>query len=279
MTKRTDYYHDPDAPQANSLVVGSSAVIVDDEGRILLQRRSDSGNWALPGGAMDIGETLAQSAIREVKEETGFDVRIDRIVGIYSDPGHVFAYEDGEVRQEFSICVACVIVGGTLTVSQESTGVRFVSVAEVPSLTMHSSIRKRIDDYLNNEPPVLRLYWAARKTPPPGTDPSVPFAEIAALRERYLGPALRAGTGTRDVPAELHPDLLARTSFERPERVLLPGRKDLTRDVDDVIANVLSQSFLAPHLFGTRLDQFTADLRQLLTAATPTGRFWRRCPW
>jgi ADP-ribose pyrophosphatase YjhB (NUDIX family) len=148
MAKRTDYYHDPDAPHANSLVVGSSAVVVDDEGRILLQRRSDSGSWALPGGAMDIGETFAQSAVREVKEETGFDVRIERIVGIYSDPGHVFAYSDGEVRQEFSICLACTIVGGTLTVSHESTDVRFVFLAEIPGLTMHPSIRKRIDDYL-----------------------------------------------------------------------------------------------------------------------------------
>jgi ADP-ribose pyrophosphatase YjhB (NUDIX family) len=155
MAKRTDYYHDPDAPQANSLVVGSSAVVVDDEDRILLQRRSDSGNWALPGGAMDIGETLAQSAVREVKEETGFDVRIERIVGIYSDPAHVFAYEDGEVRQEFSICLACMIVGGELRVSSESTDVRFVSFDEVPGLTMHESIRKRIDDYLRGGPPVL----------------------------------------------------------------------------------------------------------------------------
>jgi ADP-ribose pyrophosphatase YjhB (NUDIX family) len=156
MVKRTDYYHDPDAPQANSLVVGSSAVVVDDEGRILLQRRSDSGNWALPGGAMDIGETLAQSAIREVKEETGFDVRIERIVGIYSDPAHVFAYSDGEVRQEFSICLACTIVGGSLAVSHESTDVRFVSLAELESLKMNPSIRKRIDDYLAGGEPRLR---------------------------------------------------------------------------------------------------------------------------
>ena len=153
---RVDYYHDPEAPQANSLVVGSSAVVVDDENRILLQRRSDSGNWALPGGVMDIGETFAQSAIREVKEETGFDVRIDRIIGIYSDPAHVFAYSDGEVRQEFSICLACTIVGGSLTVSRESTDVRFVPLAEVPDLIMHPSIRKRIDDYLAEEEPRLR---------------------------------------------------------------------------------------------------------------------------
>jgi ADP-ribose pyrophosphatase YjhB (NUDIX family) len=153
---RVDYFHDPSAPRANSLVVGSSAVVTDDGGRILLQRRSDSGNWALPGGAMDIGETLAQSAIREVKEETGFDVRIDRIVGIFSDPAHVFAYDDGEVRQEFSICLACTIVGGTLLVSSESTAVEFFLAAVLPDLQMHESIRIRIRDYLDSQPPVLR---------------------------------------------------------------------------------------------------------------------------
>ena len=156
MSKRVDYYHDPEAPTANSLVVGGSAVVVNDEGCILLQRRSDSGSWALPGGAMDIGETFAQSVIREVKEETGFDVRIERIIGIYSDPGHVFAYDDGEVRQEFNICLACTIVGGELAVSSESTDVRFVALDEVADLTMHPSIRKRIDDYLRGGEPRLR---------------------------------------------------------------------------------------------------------------------------
>ena len=136
MSKRVDYYHDPEAPAANSLVVGGSAVVVDGEGRILLQRRSDSGKWALPGGAMDIGETFAQSVVREVREETGFDVRIERIVGIYSDPGHVFAYDDGEVRQEFNICLAATIIGGEVAVSSESTDVLFFSLDELPGLTM-----------------------------------------------------------------------------------------------------------------------------------------------
>jgi ADP-ribose pyrophosphatase YjhB (NUDIX family) len=130
--------------------------VTDDEGRILLQRRSDSGSWALPGGAMDIGETFAQSAIREVKEETGFDVCVDRIIGIYSDPGHVFAYDDGEIRQEFSICLACAIEGGKLQVSNESTAVQFIAMADLPDLQMHESIRIRIRDYLDGKPPFLR---------------------------------------------------------------------------------------------------------------------------
>jgi ADP-ribose pyrophosphatase YjhB (NUDIX family) len=153
---RIDYYHDPAAPSANSLVVGSSAVVVDSQNRILLQCRSDSGNWALPGGTMDIGETLAESAIREVKEETGFDVQIERIVGVYSDPGHVFAYDDGEVRQEFSICLACTIVGGSLQVSSESMAVGFFSFEDVADMRMHESVQVRIHDYLDGKPPILR---------------------------------------------------------------------------------------------------------------------------
>jgi ADP-ribose pyrophosphatase YjhB (NUDIX family) len=153
---RIDYYHDPGAPAANSLVVGSSAIVVDRGNRILLQRRSDSGNWALPGGTMDIGETLADSIIREVGEETGFKIKIDRIVGIYSDPGHVFAYDDGEIRQEFNICFAGTITGGSLRVSSESTDVKFFEFVDLESLQIHESIRTRIRDYLRGNPPVMR---------------------------------------------------------------------------------------------------------------------------
>ena len=91
-----------------------------------------------------------------IGKETGFDVRIDRIIGIYSDPGHVFAYSDGEVRQEFNICLAATIVGGEQAVSKESTDVRFVAYDELDGLTMHPSIRKRIDDYFAGGEPRLR---------------------------------------------------------------------------------------------------------------------------
>ncbi|OHV20987.1 NUDIX hydrolase [Parafrankia soli] len=153
---RTDYYHDPNAPTANSLVVGGSAIVTDKDGRILLQRRTDSGNWALPGGTMDIGETFAECVIREVKEETGFDVAITRIVGIYSDPAHVFAYDNGEVRQQFNICCACTITGGTLTISDESTDVDFFPIDDIERLQIHETIRIRIRDHLTNTTPTLR---------------------------------------------------------------------------------------------------------------------------
>src|SRR5439155_13009015 len=97
---RVDYYHQDGSPAANSLLPGASAVVVDEQGRILLQRRRDNSRWALPGGVMEIGEGIGRTAAREVEEETGIEVEPDHVVGVYSDPGHVFAYDDGEVRQE-----------------------------------------------------------------------------------------------------------------------------------------------------------------------------------
>jgi len=148
---RTDYYHQPDAPKANSLVPGASAIVADGEGRIVLMRRSDNGRWALPGGVMDIGESIAHAVAREVREETGLQVEPKRVVGIYTDPGHVFAFDDGEVRQQFSICFACRLVGGEIRASDESTDVRFFSPADIDRLNAHPSIRLRIADYLKGQ--------------------------------------------------------------------------------------------------------------------------------
>ncbi len=153
---RRDYLNDPDAPRANSLVPAASVVVVDSDGRVLLQRRTDNGMWALPGGGMEIGESIADCARREVAEETGLAVELLGIVGIYSDPGHVFAYDDGEVRQEFSVCFHARPTGGTLTTSDESHEVRFVERATLDQLPMVESIRLRITDFLKHDEPVIR---------------------------------------------------------------------------------------------------------------------------
>jgi 8-oxo-dGTP pyrophosphatase MutT (NUDIX family) len=89
---RREYYNDPRAPTPNSLVVATAAVVTEDAGRILLQRRADSGNWALPGGGMEMSESLTDSVIREVKEETGLEIEVTGLVGTYTDPRHIIAY-------------------------------------------------------------------------------------------------------------------------------------------------------------------------------------------
>ncbi|SRR6266498_2934371 len=146
---RTDYYDDPAAPQPNSLVVAGSAVIEDDDGRILLVRRADSGNWSLPGGTMELGESITQCVVREVREETGLDIQITGLVGIYTDPKHVIAYGNGEVRQQFNICFTARRAGGQLTRSLESTAIEYVAPEDLARLHLHPTQRLRIINYLD----------------------------------------------------------------------------------------------------------------------------------
>lgn len=144
---RNEYHNDPSAPAPNAIVPAASAVVTDDYQRILLHRRSDNEFWTIPGGAMKIGESLSQTAVREVKEETGLDVRPLSVIGVYSSPQHVVAYSDGEVRQQFSVCFACELLGGNIQTSDESPEVRFVAADELADLPISDAIRRRIDDF------------------------------------------------------------------------------------------------------------------------------------
>lgn len=147
---RTEYYDDPDAPKPNSLVVAASAVVTDDQGAILLQRRRDSGLWALPGGGMEMTDSLPGAAVREVREETGLDVEITGLVGTYTDPHHIIAYSDGEVRRQFNVCFTAHVVGGQLAISDESTELRFVRPEALDDLPMHHTQRLRIGHFLEH---------------------------------------------------------------------------------------------------------------------------------
>lgn len=86
---RIDYLHDSDAPPANSVVPSVVAFVRDGAGRVLMVQRSDNGRWALPGGGHDLGESIADTVVREVREETGIEVQVADLSGIYTDPGHV----------------------------------------------------------------------------------------------------------------------------------------------------------------------------------------------
>jgi ADP-ribose pyrophosphatase YjhB (NUDIX family) len=145
---RTEYYDDPNAPTPNVIVPAASAVVANEERKILLQRRKDNGMWSLPGGAMVIGESIAQTIIREVKEESGLEVTIVSLVGIYSDPRHVIAYSDGEVRQQFSICFACRTVGGELVPGDETSEVGFFDPLQLERMDIQPSIRLRLQHFL-----------------------------------------------------------------------------------------------------------------------------------
>lgn len=148
---RVDYYHDPAAPPANSLVPSVTAAVRDASGRVLMIHKIDNDLWALPGGGMDLGESVADAAVREVQEETGIKVELTGLVGIYSDPGHVMAYDDGEVRQEFSVCFHASVIDGTARHDgTETKAAEWVEPSQLADLNIHPSMRRRIDDALAN---------------------------------------------------------------------------------------------------------------------------------
>jgi 8-oxo-dGTP pyrophosphatase MutT (NUDIX family) len=132
---RIDYHHDPVAPPANSLVPAASAVVTDEHGRILLHRRSDNDRWSLPGGAMELGESIAACAVRRRGRRPG---------------------SNGEVRQEFSVCFAARVAGGEPRVSVESTEVAWFRPDELAGLTMVESMRPRVLDLLEGRTPAIR---------------------------------------------------------------------------------------------------------------------------
>ncbi|GHA80973.1 methyltransferase [Streptomyces tendae] len=109
--------------------------------------------------------------------------------------------------------------------------------------------------------------------------PPVPRAAIDGLVRGCLGPVRRAGRGLlpRGTPSG-EDAVLAGVGFAGPYRHVVPGGQAMVRTWDDVVAEVFSMSFSAPHLFGDRLAAFEADLRRLLRDASPSGRFSERQP-
>jgi len=149
---RRDYFNDPDAPAANSVVPSVVAAVRNEQGEILMIQKTDNGLWALPGGGHDIGESISETVVREVHEETGIDVEVTGIVGLYTNPHHVMAYDDGEVRQQFSIAFTARPTGGELRTSDESRQVAWVAPARLHELDIHASMRLRIDHALSERP-------------------------------------------------------------------------------------------------------------------------------
>lgn len=124
--------------------------------RELRHRRKLNIIWALPGGGHDAGESISQTVVREVFEETGINVEVTGLIGIYTNPNHVMAYDDGEVRQQFSICFAAKPTGGVPTTSSESKEVVWLDPRQLDSLDIHPSMRLRIDHGLDgNDRPFI----------------------------------------------------------------------------------------------------------------------------
>jgi 8-oxo-dGTP diphosphatase len=143
---RRDYFYDPEAPKPNSVRPAAAVALFDSTGKILLLHRRDNDKWTMPGGTLDFGESLTGCAIREVREETGLQIRITGLIGTYTDPQILIAYSDGEVRQEFTFVYAAEIQSGELKIDDESKEASWVPLLSAVELPLAESQRRRLDD-------------------------------------------------------------------------------------------------------------------------------------
>lgn len=117
------------------VATGSGAIVLDDEGRVLLQRRGDNGLWGIPGGSLEVGERIDETVRQEVWEETGLEVEITRLSGVYSDDRFLITYPNGDQMKVVVVVFVCRVIGGTLTADgDESLELRYFSRQEFPPL-------------------------------------------------------------------------------------------------------------------------------------------------
>lgn len=125
--------------------IGASAIITDEQRRVLLCHRTDRDFWNLPGGGVEHGETPWQAVIREVKEEVGLHVVVNKLLGVYKDP----------TRDDLVFSFACIIVGGELTLTDEADAIDYFVFEQIPANTFENHVF-RIRDFLN-EPEMMHL--------------------------------------------------------------------------------------------------------------------------
>lgn len=128
-------------------LLGCSVVVFDDaRGTFLLTRRTDNGRWCLPGGAFDPGESVTETAVREVKEETGLDIEAVRLVGVYSDPNRLLEYADGNRYHLVSLNFEAKLIGGELTLSDETTEFMWCTLEGLEGLDIMEHHVERLED-------------------------------------------------------------------------------------------------------------------------------------
>ena len=142
--------------KGGTLRPGASALIFDKTtGNILLTRREDNAKWCLPGGGMDPGESAAEACIREVFEETGLEVEVKKLVGIYTSPDILVEYPDGNKIQPVAFSFEVEVTGGTLGLSDETTEVGYFTIEEMENMDMMEHHVQRIYDALEGSPEAI----------------------------------------------------------------------------------------------------------------------------
>lgn len=129
--------------------LGCSAVLFDaNREKILLTRRADNGQWCLPGGGVESGESVAEACVRETWEETGLKIRVERLTSVFSSPDRLVIYSDGERFQIITLNFEVSERGGIIGLSDETTEIGFYSLPEIESMDILPHHKQFISDTL-----------------------------------------------------------------------------------------------------------------------------------
>jgi 8-oxo-dGTP pyrophosphatase MutT (NUDIX family) len=145
-----EYYRDPSAPRAHDLLPAAFAAVRNATGKILVVRRIDDGNWELPGGRIEVGETARDAVIREVAEESGITIELTALSGVYSDPSHVLVDPDGSIHQQLALCFHAVPADPDSASPRpdgiETDAASWCDPAALAGMAMHPAMRLRLHD-------------------------------------------------------------------------------------------------------------------------------------
>lgn len=157
------YYRDPQAPEPNQPMGLGVVAIIEQNGSLLVEKRTDSDRWALIGGALEPNETLLEALHREVKEETGLTVSSASLFGTFSDPSRLIAFHGGRVKRIVTLAYQVEVEPFTeLIVSEESLELRFVALADLLALplaeTHHPIVHALLDQRVHVSPSGVTLW-------------------------------------------------------------------------------------------------------------------------
>jgi ADP-ribose pyrophosphatase YjhB (NUDIX family) len=151
-----EYYQDPNTPRAHDVLPAAFAAVRNRAGELLLVRRIDDGNWELPGGRIEVGETAATTVVREVAEESGITIELTGLAGVYSDPTHVLVDPDDTIHQQLALCFHAVPAAPTDADQprpdhDETDAAAWFSTSDIDNLKIHPAMLLRIDHALRGE--------------------------------------------------------------------------------------------------------------------------------
>jgi len=134
------------------MMPAAGGVVVNDKNEVLLQLRSDSHKWGIPGGALDPGEDLAECAVRELYEETGIEVMPERVTSVIAGQDSIHSYPNGDLVSIFSVMFRCRPVGGTPKINDdESLAIQYFPADALPENTIPRH-RMMVEKALENKP-------------------------------------------------------------------------------------------------------------------------------